>query len=103
MQNVCQLRPESRGTIALKTCDPADPPVIRANYLAEEADRRTLVAGLRLARKIAAQRAMQHFIEFEYLPGEHVCTDEDCRVGEDVATLTPHRPGRADFPHPVLH
>jgi hypothetical protein len=26
-----------------------------------------------------------------------------CRVGEDVATLTPHRPGRADFPHPVLH
>ena len=25
-----------------------------------------------------------------------------CRVGEDVATLTPHRPGRADFPHPVL-
>jgi len=25
------------------------------------------------------------------------------RVGEDVATLTPHRPGRADFPHPVLH
>ena len=27
----------------------------------------------------------------------------DCRVGEDVAILTPHRPGRADFPHPVLH
>ena len=26
-----------------------------------------------------------------------------CRVGEDVAILTPHRPGRADFPHPVLH
>jgi hypothetical protein len=28
---------------------------------------------------------------------------KDCRVGEDVDTLTPHRPGRADFPHPVLH
>ena len=27
----------------------------------------------------------------------------ECRVGEDVASLTPHRPGRADFPHPVLH
>jgi len=26
----------------------------------------------------------------------------ECRVGEDVAILTPHRPGRADFPHPVL-
>ena len=28
---------------------------------------------------------------------------KNCRVGEDVATLTPHRPGRADFPYPVLH
>ena len=27
----------------------------------------------------------------------------DCRVGGDVAVPTPHRPGRADFPHPVLH
>jgi hypothetical protein len=27
----------------------------------------------------------------------------DCRVGGDVAAPTPHRPGRADFPHPVLH
>ncbi len=77
MQNVCQLRPESRGTIVLRTGDAADPPAIRANYLAEEADRRTLVAGLRLARKIAAQKAIQHFIEFEYLPGEHVSTEED--------------------------
>ena len=29
--------------------------------------------------------------------------DPDCRVGGDVASPTPHRPGRADFPHPVLH
>jgi hypothetical protein len=28
---------------------------------------------------------------------------KNCRVGEDVATLTLHRAGRADFPHPVLH
>ena len=27
----------------------------------------------------------------------------DCRVGGDVAIPTPHRPGRAGFPHPVLH
>ena len=31
--------------------------------------------------------------------GEHAL----CRVGGDVAIPTPHRPGRADFPHPVLH
>ncbi len=27
----------------------------------------------------------------------------DCRVDGDVAAPIPHRPGRADFPHPVLH
>jgi choline dehydrogenase len=77
MQNVCQSRPESRGAITLKTPNPADPPAIRANYLSEEIDRRTLIAGLRLARRIAAEQALQRFIEFEYLPGERVRTDED--------------------------
>ena len=77
MQNVCQLRPESRGTVTLKTPNPADPPAIRANYLSEELDRRTLIAGLRLARRIAAGQAMQQFIELEHLPGERVRTDEE--------------------------
>src|SRR2546430_208202 len=31
------------------------------------------------------------------------CGNSARRVGEDVTTLTPHRPGRADFPHPVPH
>src|SRR5713101_307644 len=36
-------------------------------------------------------------------PGGHGAKNSPLRrVGEDVATLTPHRPGRADFPHPVL-
>ena len=43
-------------------------------------------------------RAVRRFAEEERSRFE-----EECRVGEDVATLTPHRPGRADFPHPVLH
>jgi choline dehydrogenase len=77
MQNVSQLRPESRGTITLKSSDPAEPPAIRANYLSEEIDRRTLVAGLQLARKIAGGHAMQNFVESEYLPGDEVRTDED--------------------------
>src|SRR6516225_8324642 len=33
----------------------------------------------------------------------HAQTLKGCRVGEDVTAPTPHRPGRADFPHPVLH
>jgi choline dehydrogenase len=69
LQNCCQLRPESRGEIRLRSPDPAVYPAIFANYLATETDRRTLVAGLQLARRIAARPAMQHWIEAEHLPG----------------------------------
>ncbi|HZS85662.1 MAG TPA: choline dehydrogenase [Stellaceae bacterium] len=75
--NVCQLRPESRGTITLKSADPATPPAIRANYLAAELDRQTLVAGLKLGRRICSGPKMQHFILSEYLPGEGVQTDDE--------------------------
>ncbi len=55
LQNCCQLRPESRGEIRLRSPDPAEYPAIYANYLSAELDRRTLVAGLKLGRQIAAQ------------------------------------------------
>ncbi|MBV9523336.1 MAG: choline dehydrogenase, partial [Alphaproteobacteria bacterium] len=75
--NVCQLRPESRGTISLKSADPAAPPAIHANYLATELDRQTLIAGLKLGRRICAGPKMRHFISAEYLPGEAVETDAE--------------------------
>lgn len=75
--NVCQLRPESRGTITLRSRDPAEPPVIRANYLSTELDRATLVAGLQLGRRIAAQPAMQRFIKSEHLPGDGTSSDAE--------------------------
>src|SRR5690606_42014557 len=53
--SVCQLRPESRGVIRIKTPDPFDPPSIVANYLATETDREVTLAGMRLLRKIGAQ------------------------------------------------
>jgi choline dehydrogenase len=74
--NVCQLRPESRGSITLKSPDPSAAPAIHANYLATELDRTTLVAGLQLARRITAQSAMQRYIASEYLPGEGVKSDQ---------------------------
>jgi choline dehydrogenase len=76
-QNVCQLRPESRGEILLKSADPAAPPAIHPNYLSTETDRRTLVDGLKLGRRIASQAPMRAFIESEYLPGEQVQTDAE--------------------------
>jgi choline dehydrogenase len=75
-QSVCQLRPESRGWITLKSTNPAAPPAIHPNYLATELDRRTLVDGLKLGRRIAAQPALQHFIASEDLPGGAVQSDD---------------------------
>ena len=74
-QNICQLRPESRGEILLKSPDPMAPPAIHPNYLAAEIDRTVLLDGLKLARKIAAQPSMRAFIADEYLPGAHIETD----------------------------
>jgi choline dehydrogenase len=76
-QNICQLRPESRGEILLKSPDPMAPPAIHPNYLSAETDRRVLVDGLQLARRIAAQPPIRAFIASEYLPGEQVQTDEE--------------------------
>jgi choline dehydrogenase len=67
--SVCQLRPESRGSIAIRSPDAADEPVIRANYLATETDRRTMVDGLRLIRRVMAQEPIRAFVEQEVMPG----------------------------------
>jgi choline dehydrogenase len=73
---VYQLRPESRGGIELKSPDPADPPAVYPNYLATETDRRTIVDGLKLLRRIAATPSMQRFIASEFQPGSAAGDDE---------------------------
>ncbi|HUC19835.1 MAG TPA: choline dehydrogenase [Acetobacteraceae bacterium] len=74
---VCQLRPESRGEIRLRSRDPHASPAIHPNYLATELDRRTLIAGIRLGRRIAEGSTMRALIEAEYLPGAGVETDAE--------------------------
>jgi choline dehydrogenase len=76
-QNVCQLRPESRGEILLRSPDPLAPPAIHPNYLSTDLDRRTLLEGLKLSRRIAARPSMQYYIESEWLPGAKVQTDDE--------------------------
>jgi choline dehydrogenase len=68
--SVCQLRPESRGHLALKSRDPAMAPAIHPNYLATETDRRTIVEGLKLARRIQAQAPLAPFNRREVVPGD---------------------------------
>ncbi|MEO6030308.1 MAG: choline dehydrogenase [Burkholderiaceae bacterium] len=67
--SVCQLRPESRGHIRIRSSDPFEPPEMQPNYLSTELDRRTAVAGLKAARAIAASPAMRPYVKHEVKPG----------------------------------
>jgi choline dehydrogenase len=73
---VYQLRPESRGEIRLKSANPADPPAMFPNYLATETDRRAIVEGLKIGRRILATSHMRYFVTEEYQPGPSVASDE---------------------------
>jgi len=75
--HVCQLRPESRGRVALRSADPLDDPMIFAGYLATEEDRRALRAGVAIVRDVAGQRALTALSAGEIEPGEAVSTDAD--------------------------
>ena len=74
--SVCQLRPRSRGHVHIRSADPLAPPAMQPLYLAEEEDRRTLVAGLRLARRLAATPPLARYVEAEYRPGSDAQSDE---------------------------
>jgi len=75
--SACQLRPESRGTITLASPDPHAKALIRANYLSTETDRRCMIEGVKLARRLARTRAMSAWVEAEVIPGDAAATDED--------------------------
>ncbi len=72
----CQVRPESRGTIHIRSADPTVYPAIAPNYLSDPLDQEVAVAGLKWGRKIAAQPALAPYIEHEMLPGPDFTTDE---------------------------
>ena len=86
---VSQLQSESRGACHVRSADPAEAPSIRYNYLATENDRRVMVEGLKIARRIVNTPPMRDYVVDEYFPGEKVQSDEDwlevCRQsGETV-------------------
>jgi choline dehydrogenase len=75
MTHVCQLRPQSRGYITLKSADPLVAPIIQPNYLEAEEDRRVLREGVKLARDVFAQAAFDPYRGPEMMPGAHVTKD----------------------------
>ena len=72
----CQVRPESRGTIRIKSADPTVYPAIAPNYLADPLDQEVAVAGLKWGRRIASQPALARYIDHEMLPGPDFTDDE---------------------------
>ncbi len=75
--SICQLRPESRGHIRIRSTDPFEPPEMQPNYLSTDLDRRTAVAGVKAARAIAASDAMRPYVLREVKPGRFETSDAD--------------------------
>lgn len=75
--HVCQLRPESRGHVGLRSADPFADPTILANYLSTDEDRRAIREGVRIARETVAQAAFDPYRDAEYAPGADVKSDAD--------------------------
>jgi choline dehydrogenase len=94
--SVCNLRPESRGTVHIKSGTPGDKPSIRPNYLSAHADRMVAVEAIRLTRRIVSQPAMAPFAPEEFKPGPGAESDEDlARTAGDIATTIFHPVGTA--------
>lgn len=107
--SVCQLRPESRGSVNIQSTDPLQPPSMRPNYLAAETDRICAVESIKYARKLASTDALKPYIASEYKPGAGVASDEEildfargngatifhptgtCKMGSDPMAVTDAR------------
>jgi choline dehydrogenase len=71
------LRPDSRGTVHIKSPDPLMPPAIRFNFLQTQSDLQALTAGMRLARKFTQQPSLKPYVAEELLPGPSVNSDSE--------------------------
>jgi choline dehydrogenase len=107
--SVCQLRPTSRGTVTIRSRDAHQPPAMQPNYLSTELDCATAVAGIRVARAIAAAPAMAEYIVDEYRPGPAAQSDAElldfarnygatifhpagtCKMGDDALAVVDSR------------
>jgi choline dehydrogenase len=109
LTSVCQLRPESRGFVRIKSADPAQAPAIQPRYLTAQADRDCMVAGMKLLRRVMSQPAIMRYIDEELAFGQKIQRDDDyleyvrqrgttvfhptstCRMGSDVTAVVDER------------
>ncbi|MBN43482.1 MAG: choline dehydrogenase [Alphaproteobacteria bacterium] len=94
--SVCNLRPESRGSVHIKSGKVGDKPLIRPNYLSTEGDRRVAVDAIRLTRKIVSQPAMAKFAPEEFRPGPDIKGGAElAKAAGNIATTIFHPVGTA--------
>ena len=109
LASICQLRPESRGFVRIKSADPAQAPAIQPRYMTAQAGPRLMVAGMKLMRRVMGQPAIARYIDEELMPGPKVQSDADylefarqkgttvfhptstCRMGSDVTAVVDER------------
>ena len=109
LASICQLRPESRGFVRIKSADPAQAPAIQPRYMTAQVDRDVMVAGMKLLRRVMGQPAIARYIDEELMPGAKVQTDAEylefarqkgttvfhptstCRMGSDVTAVVDER------------
>ncbi|MCW2983879.1 MAG: dehydrogenase [Conexibacter sp.] len=73
---VAIVKPDSRGTLTLRSRDPREQPGIDCNFLSEDRDARRILEGVRLARRIGRHPALARFTEVELTPGDAVADDQ---------------------------
>ena len=107
--SACNLRPTSRGTIALRSRNPKDAPAIAPHYLTTDDDRRVAADAIRVTRRLMAQPRLARYRPSEYLPGPSVGDDDAAlaKAAGDIGTTIFHpvgtaKMGRADDPMAVV-
>ena len=94
--SVCHLNPTSRGSVRLRSPQPADAPCIAPNYLSTAEDRQVAVDALRVTRRIVAQQALATYRPREVKPGmEFQSDDELSRLAGEIGTTIFHPVGTA--------
>ncbi len=92
--SVCNLRPESRGHVRIKTEDSREPPKIQPDYLSDPADRKVAADAIKLTRKIVSSSAMKKFEPEEFKPGIEFASDDDlAREAGNIGTTIFHPVG----------
>ena len=106
--SVCNLRPTSRGFVAIESKNAEEAPQIAPNYLSTDEDRKVAVDALRLTRHIVTMPALAKHSPEEYLPGPQFQTDEQLVTAAGLVGTTIFHPvgtckmGTSDDPTAVV-